>query len=344
VLQEEGAGLPPLHSLSIKSGQESVTGGGSGVVGGQVNLAPCQAKNIEDVEVLPIDELFGDTPVNMNQVTTLDQRLVQLDVQPVSSKDLFPRHKYLMIKRSQRCRKCEHNLSKPEYNPTSIKFKIQLAAYYHIPEVIIYKLAPATSFSPGSECHFVLKLSNPTQHPTNVEFLDLKEFFKAKKAKEEAEVLAKEGSKESNEKPESEQDKENSGPTSRIQSTFLRQPTLVQASSNHEVRPNAKLVIPKAPNVYLPPRDDAAEFDDSGPDLRGIVDDVNLVGWRKGNKAGIILSAIVDKDVKEKDEITVGFALKFIYTNTVPALEQREVQTSEIIAPVYITLGTVQNN
>ena len=61
-------GLPPLHSLSIKSGQESVTGGGSGVVGGQVNLAPCQAKNIEDVEVLPIDELFGDTPVNMNQV------------------------------------------------------------------------------------------------------------------------------------------------------------------------------------------------------------------------------------------------------------------------------------
>ena len=39
---------------------------------------------------------------------------------------------------------------------------------------------------------------------------------------------------------------------------------MVQASSNHEVRPNAKLVIPKAPNVYLPPRDDAAEFDDSG--------------------------------------------------------------------------------
>ena len=82
----------------------------------------------------------------------------------------------------------------------------------------------------------------------------------------------------------------------------------------------------------------------SGPDLRGIVDDINLVAWRKGNKAGIILSAIVDKDVKENDEITVGFALKFIYTNTVPALEQREVQTSEIITPVYITLGSVQKN
>ena len=77
---------------------------------------------------------------SFHQVTTLDQRLVQLDVQPVSSKDLFPRHKYLMIKRSQRCRKCEHNLSKPEYNPTSIKFKIQLAAYYHIPEGTIHIL------------------------------------------------------------------------------------------------------------------------------------------------------------------------------------------------------------
>ena len=74
------------------------------------------------------------------------------------------------------------------------------------------------------------------------------------------------------------------------------------------------------------------------------MDDVNLVAWRKGNKAGIILSAIVDKDVKENDEITVGFALKFIYTNTVPALEQREVQTSEIITPVYITLGSVQKD
>ena len=98
-------------------------------------------------------------------------------------------------------------------------------------------------------------------------------------------------------------------------------------------------MIPKLPKVYLPPRDDAAEFDDSGPDLRGVVDDINLVAWRKGNKAGIMLSAIIDKNVQAEDEIVTGFALKFVYTNTVPALEQREVQTSEIIAPVYVILG-----
>ena len=57
------AGLPPLHSLSLKPGQESPGGGG-----GQVTLAPCQAKNIEDVEVLPSNELFSETPVNLTQV------------------------------------------------------------------------------------------------------------------------------------------------------------------------------------------------------------------------------------------------------------------------------------
>jgi hypothetical protein len=70
-------------------------------------------------------------------------------------------------------------LSKPEYNPTSIKFKIQLAAYYHIPEIIIYKLANAPLY-PGSEYNFVLKIANPTQHDTTVQFMDLDQFFEVR--------------------------------------------------------------------------------------------------------------------------------------------------------------------
>ncbi len=62
-------------------------------------------------------------------------------------------------------------MSKPEYNPTSIKFKIQLAAFYHIPEIVIFKLANAP-LMPGTEYNFVLKLVNPTQHATNVDFLN----------------------------------------------------------------------------------------------------------------------------------------------------------------------------
>ena len=52
--------------------------------------------------------------------------------------------------------------------------------------------------------------------------------------------------------------------------SYLRQPTLVKASPNHEITPNARLITPKCPKVYLPPRDDAAEFDDSGKFVKNL--------------------------------------------------------------------------
>ncbi len=106
--------------------------------------------------------------------------------------------------------------------------------------------------------------------------------------------------------------------------------------------PNAKLVIPKSPKIYLPPRDDAAEFDDSSVDLKGVVDDKTVISWRKGNKAGIMLSTIVGKDVHPGDEVVTAFGMKFVYTNTVPALEQKEIQTADIVVPVYVVLGKVK--
>lgn len=44
--------------------------------------------------------------------------------------ELRPQRKQFIVKRSQRCRSCEHNVSKPDFCPTSTKFKIQLAALY----------------------------------------------------------------------------------------------------------------------------------------------------------------------------------------------------------------------
>uniref|UniRef100_A0A4W5LCD2 Dynactin subunit 4 n=1 Tax=Hucho hucho TaxID=62062 RepID=A0A4W5LCD2_9TELE len=83
-------------------------------------------------------------------VTTLRQRLLQPDFQPAGASQLHPKHKHLLIKRSLRCRKCEHNLSKPEFNPTSIKFKIQLVAVSYIPEVRIMSI-PNLRFQKASQ-------------------------------------------------------------------------------------------------------------------------------------------------------------------------------------------------
>lgn len=80
----------------------------------------------EDVEQLP-EELLSK-PIKLDEITTLKQRLASPDQQPSTVDKLFPFHKQLLVKKSMRCRSCEHNVSKPEYNPSSIKFKIQLFA------------------------------------------------------------------------------------------------------------------------------------------------------------------------------------------------------------------------
>ena len=184
----------------------------------------------------------------------------------MSVSGVFPRHKHLMIKRSQRCRKCEHNLSKPEYNPSSIKFKIQLAAYYHVPEVVLFKVGGPVKA--GAECSFVLKVANPTQHPTKVE------------------ILGPEEGEEEREKRRRAREEEEAKDDGKKKVSILRNPSLVTASSLKRAATNASVVMPATPGrvVYVPPRDDAAEFDDAGPDLRGVVDDKNVVLWRRSNK------------------------------------------------------------
>ncbi len=97
-----------------------------------------------------------------------------------------------MIKRSQRCRKCEHNLSKPEYNPSSVKFKIQLAAFYHVPEVVI-----ATINKAGDVYEFVLKIVNPTQHQTKIDLMPLGEAKQILEKREEEQAREEDAKKKS---------------------------------------------------------------------------------------------------------------------------------------------------
>lgn len=61
-------------------------------------------------------------------VTTLEQRLRVPYLQCEDTSKLKLCRSLLLTKRSQRCRECEHNVTKPEFNPGSIKFKIQLSA------------------------------------------------------------------------------------------------------------------------------------------------------------------------------------------------------------------------
>lgn len=120
------------------------------------------------VEPLP-DYLFKQD-LSLNSITTTKQRLAQPSGQPYTVNKLFPQHKSLSIKRSLRCRGCEHNVVKPEYNPGSIKYRIALFASYHIPEV---RLMKSELFRPGVNSTITLKLSNPTMHDMTLTIMEL---------------------------------------------------------------------------------------------------------------------------------------------------------------------------
>lgn len=245
-----------LSSLALGTG----LAGGRDDLGRPVDIAPATPVSLNEVNDLPT-ELLSD-PIDLYNVTSLEQRFAQVEFQPESVDNIYPTHKHLMIKRSQRCRRCEHNLSKPEYNPTSIKFKIQLAAYYHVPEIIIFKIDPLQI---GSTSKFVIKVVNPTNSASVLKFLSLAEYKDIRDQEE----------KEKKEKGEEDKSVSAINP--------LRQPSIVEATDQSLEISTAQVELPKS-TVYLPPRDDAAEFDEGGVDLAGHVDDRDVVIWRKSNK------------------------------------------------------------
>ncbi len=338
------AGLPP-----IAAGSSGSPFGSPGLdTAKQAEPSPAEAVDIFEVEVLP-EDLF-EKEVDLCSVTSLDQRLLNLDLQPEAMAAVFPRHKHLMIKRSQRCRKCEHNLSKPEYNPSSIKFKIQLAAFYHVPEVVVF--AVEGKVKAGAQVKFVLKVSNPTQHATRVRFLPREDYDKdrqMRKCKEEEEAAA--AKKETAEPGAIVGSGKQQDLRKKLSTGILRNSTsLVTASDLHHVDTNAVFVPSSASTgVVVPPRDDAAEFDDSssggggGGSAAGLApDDGDLVRWHRANKVGVALRAHVDESAKVGEKAVVELAMSFVYTNTISALEQREVQTAEIFVPLYIVLGEIK--
>lgn len=91
---------------------------------------------LDKVDRLNIEKYYGSTEdkeefednLKLLESNSLEQMLNCVEYQPTSCKDFVPISKMLVVKRSLRCKKCDHNLSKPEYNPSLIKFKIQLSA------------------------------------------------------------------------------------------------------------------------------------------------------------------------------------------------------------------------
>lgn len=159
--------------------------------------------------------------------------------------NLFPQRKSLWIKRSLRCRQCEHNIIKPEYHPTSIKYRIQLFASYHVPEVRLVKCEQP--LKAGASNFVILNFANPTMHDMVVKIIEL--------PSEDEEALLIEEFRRGFEKQTS------LTSTPSLTSALSRQTSLNEEPRFVDKRTTARLEYPNVP-FTVNHRDDSAEFDE----------------------------------------------------------------------------------
>lgn len=314
-------------------------------------IVPSEARHIEEIETLNFSNLCSKE-TDLRTITRLQQRLLQVENQPESTSNVFPLHTHLVVKTNKRCMKCDHILMKPNYKSTSIKFVMNLSACLHIPTIEISHKMRMLSLRAGSEVNFTLNITNAYINATFIELLELDSSFKLLKRMSEDVIVQNNGDfrPNLNDGNDSTLKKSDSNMVKTSGNNLNLPLKSEQLATKFKTFANAKFIsLTKGPDskvseervkTYLPARDDAAEFDDQDRDFpTGIVDDSRIVAWRKSNKVGIKAKAKLNCDLTPGTEVITGFALRFLYTNTVPSLEQREIQTTEITIPVFVVLG-----
>ncbi|XP_047525437.1 dynactin subunit 4 [Pieris napi] len=262
----------------------------------------------EEVEELPDD--YHTREVNLKMITTMPQRLASPEWQAQQVSRLQPIARPLSVKRSQRCRQCDHNLTKPEYNPGSIKFKIELLAFYHVPEV---KIISYETIMPGVTSALLLKLTNPTAHEMQIQLIQPNEVPEIEE-KEEPKNIEKSLEKSLNlEKDMS------------WKSVVERKPTL----------PSAIKVNNPELTFTLAQRDDAAEYDDDSHH-----DTNDIILWRKSNKLALRLQLTTDENAIAGLPAVAVIALQYTYRNTVPPTSTQP-RDHTLYTTVTIDLGIV---
>ena len=160
--------LLPFSKLSRTSFSMNLAGSGQYDEKMISSFTPIKAE--EDTE--PADEKYYSAPGEPYEYASIISRINQPNNQVAVSCELKPNCIHLMVKRSQRCRECEHNLSKPEFNPSSIKFKIHQIALRLVPR---FRIVKAVVLEAGKFGSVQCSLTNPTEYNLPVELLPLSE-------------------------------------------------------------------------------------------------------------------------------------------------------------------------
>uniref|UniRef100_A0A1Q3G1K6 Dynactin subunit 4 n=1 Tax=Culex tarsalis TaxID=7177 RepID=A0A1Q3G1K6_CULTA len=258
----------------------------------------------EAVDELP-EELLTK-PIQLKNITSLQQRLAQPAKQPFTVNKLYPQHKLLSIKRSLRCRQCDHNVTKSEYNPSSIKYRIAMFAAYHVPEVRLIRCEPLRL---NQEATLLLKLINPTINDMTITIMELPTDGEERLLIEELKLSAETTISSS---ASSSASLMLSGLTSGTSSLASKQAALLEDPRMVEQKANGTCKLPDS-SFVLHHRDDSAEFDEV---VASQQEDPKFIVWRKANQISMKLAVQPSPDCKPGDEVVIGFSLQYTYVST----------------------------
>lgn len=134
---------------------------------GSISSGSSLSDNVAAIPTIPdpLPDYIYTTPVNLGNITTLEQRLLDPNYQPIVCSELWPRSVNLIGKKLHRCKGCEHILIKAEISPTSIRFKMHQIACHSIPQVRIAQLP-----KDDLPCEIIISVSNPSNYAMDISF------------------------------------------------------------------------------------------------------------------------------------------------------------------------------
>eukprot|EP00039_Didymoeca_costata_P032687 m.38878 g.38878 ORF g.38878 m.38878 type:complete len:401 (-) comp9488_c0_seq1:65-1267(-) len=280
------------------------------------------------------DELtsYLETCNSLDDVTTLSQRLQNLEAQPICATNVFPRITDLVAKRSKRCRECQHNLIKPELSPNSIKYKMQLFASQYVPSL---KLSSSEPLRVGQASKVILVVSNPLDQALTITLGEVTENEGVVHEKKSVE-------KESKEKDDADADADAAkDETEKKENRKALPAKSVVVCELNKLVPTAKIQLPSTPIVV-------AEFDpvvDLGLDenaANDFNDDPKIVHKRSGNTVHLYASV----EPISEGVVQVPISLYYSYTANVPGIRSEKQapskETHQVKLYTLVTLGKTE--
>ncbi|XP_046854584.1 dynactin subunit 4-like isoform X2 [Xenia sp. Carnegie-2017] len=294
----------------------------------------------KSTEQPPRQELYSEV-VKLEKSSSLFQMLSQPDFQFSQTSDFYPRHKYLIAKQSQRCRQCEHNLLKPEFNPNSTKYKIQFFALNYVPQI---QVSNVDDFSFQKKSRVTLSLKNPLDYPISV---TLRSAPMLNSKDDVFEEVPEKGTQEINEKVEMNKSGSISLGSSDRGLTKAQKIPVDNNGDNCILDDTVEVLLPSGP-LELAARDDAAEYDESEVTTAKYEDDPSVIALRQANKLWFYIDVI---PLRKSGDVEFSLILQYDYQTIVSSKkkigvsdenqEEPEIKTVPLEHRVHLRLGQI---